>query len=285
MWLSIALTLAVGGALLGGLYSVSGPLMQSRPLYRVMPDGVTLTPTPPWVRADVRREALHQAGLDDGFSTLEPRIAERLGQVFALHPWVEAVEAVRLEYPGRVEIDLRYRQPVLMVEVPGGLYPVDGRGILLPSADFKADDAARYPRLTGVTGTPGPVGAVWSDPVLLGGAALAARLRPVWDDLQLFRLVPAARDAVEAPDSPGQFELETVAGRTRIRWGYPPNRPHPDEADAEEKLARLKRELVRRGGWDRGTDAMLDLRPKGPAQTAQGDGEPPPASARKSPTE
>lgn len=276
--MSIATVLAVAGALGGALWSVSGPLLRSQPQYRVSAEQVVATPAPEWVKADVRREALHQSGLDEGFSILEPRIAERIAQTFALHPWVAGVDAVRLQFPSRVDVLLRYRQPVVMVEVPGGLYPVDAQGVLLPSVDFTSERAGRYPRLTGVVSTPGPVGTVWKDPVLLGGASLAAELAPTWESLRLFRLAPMRRDPLEAPDSPGEFELETVAGRTRIRWGHPPSKPDPREAETADKLSRLKHELSRRGDWDHGSETTLDLRPRAVAQAPLGHSPDEPAS-------
>lgn len=279
--MSIATVLAVAGALGGALWSVSGPLLRSQPQYRVSAEQVVATPQPEWVKADVRREALHQSGLDEGFSILEPRIAERIAQTFALHPWVAGVDAVRLQFPSRVDVLVRYRQPVVMVEVPGGLYPVDAQGVLLPSADFTSERAGRYPRLTGVVSTPGPVGTVWKDPVLLGGASLAAELAPTWESLRLFRLAPMRRDPLEAPDSPGEFELETVAGRTRIRWGHPPSKPDPREAETADKLSRLKHELSRRGDWDHGSETTLDLRPRAVAQAPMGHSPDEPANAEQ----
>ena len=98
---------------------------------------------------------MRDASLDAPLSILDEQLAERLAKAFSFHPWVAEVREVRKSIPARVTIDLVYRRPVCMVELPdrSGLYAVDAQAFLLPSRDFldEPQKAAQYPRLAGIT--------------------------------------------------------------------------------------------------------------------------------------
>ena len=207
------------------------PLVRARPEYQASLAEVWIPKPPPWIRRDVVKEVQQLTGLPETFSLLEGDPATRLAEAFAQHPWVEQVDQVRIVRPHRVEIRLRYRRPVAMVEVPGGLLPVDALGTLLPSEDFDPTDAAAYPLLRGVpTGPVNPVGKPWEDPLVQGGAKIAAVLGPHWTSLNL--------EAIEgvlwsAPDGP--VAGSDRGGRASRRAGAEeasasPSRPgHPTE--------------------------------------------------------
>jgi hypothetical protein len=152
-----------------------------------------------------------------------------------------------------LKVELVYRRPVCMVEVPGGLLPVDSEGILLPPGDFSPSEAAGYLRLTGVDRGPTVApGSRWPDAKVLGGAEIAAVVGPAWGAMRLQRIVPLAADpaaaAVVGGDSGRRsaepfFALLTRGG-TRILWGYAPGANAMGELPAAEKLARLQRYLA-----------------------------------------
>ena len=119
--------------------------------YVLSADMIELTSVPPWIRTDIKRQAFDQGSLE-GLSLAQPKLAVQVADAFALHPWVSQVKRVNPNYR-RVVVDLEYREPVAMVWVTHmvegqpqfGLYPVDGGGIFLPSADFYATSDSQDP--------------------------------------------------------------------------------------------------------------------------------------------
>lgn len=253
-------------AVVGGsftLWKMVEEHVHADPLYQLSPGQITVTPQPDWIRSDVKKEAIRDAGLDASASILDAKLAERISQAFALHPWVAKVARVQKFSPARVEVDLVYRKPVLMVEVPGGLYPVDAEGVLLPSIDFSPIEARRYPRLSGVEPvTSSPVGTRWRDARVDGAAEIAALLLDDWNDWSLQRIAPAAGATSQGDPS---FDLYTKSG-SRIAWGRAPSYAQSSssgsEVSATEKLARLRKYFAQNSSLE-GTQGPqdLDLRP------------------------
>ncbi len=232
------------------------------PEYRLDPQEVEITPVPDWIHSDLRADVFRDPTLDGPLSIMDDDLAERIARAFARHPWVAKVVRVQPLHPASVQVELEYRRPVCMVEVPGGLFPVDVEGFLLPGRDFSPGEAARYPRLIGVERTPiGPPGNRWPNAKVIGGAEIAAALGPAWEAMRLQRIVPLAADpaavaatgGVVGGDSSRQngprrsvepfFALVTRGG-TRILWGYAPGAGAIGELTVEEKVARLKRYLA-----------------------------------------
>jgi hypothetical protein len=168
-----------------------------------------------------------------------------------------------------VTVELRYRRPAAMVEVPGGLFPVDEEGVLLPSTDFTAVEARKYPRLVGIDSQPlGPVGTPWQDRSVVEAARIAVALREVWDELRLhsLRRVPVAGSELTAPQY--EYELITQNGTT-IPWGRAPGGEQSTEAPLAEKIARLKQYAIDYGGLDESARRNdLDLRVRAGTRTA-----------------
>jgi len=241
-------------------WQVVGPRVLVSDAYTVTPDRVQITPPPAWVHSDVRAEALRNAAMDGSYSILDDDLAPRLHAALALHPWVAAVGQVRKYYPARVVVELTYRRPVCMVAVTGGLLPVDGEGVLLPSGDFTPVEARRYPRLVGVETAPvGPAGTCWGDPRVVGAAQIAAALGPDWQSLGLDRIV--ASPLVEM-QSGGEhtYDLFTRGG-TRVVWGRSPKTDMPGEPPAADKVARLKKYYREHGTLEGATGPQqLDVR-------------------------
>jgi hypothetical protein len=252
-----------------------GGTVQQSPHYQLSLESIVVTPTPDWIKADIRVEALRNAGIDLPTSVLDDRITERFAQAFAYHPWVAGVRQVRKTAEPTVEIDLEYRRPVCMVELPEetGLYAVDSEAVLLPSRDFLDDPTrtAGYPRLGGVTSAAvGRAGTRWNDLRVIGGAKIAAALESSWKSLKLSRILPS-EGTTAAGGAP--FEIVTK-GKTKIIWGSPPGSEGSGEMTAAQKIEALQRYVVEHGKLDVEGSRQLDLRGADVAIVAAKDAKP-----------
>jgi len=243
--------------------------IQAADEYRIGPEHIKLIPSlPSWIHRDLCKEVFHDAALDGSLNILDKNLCERITQAFAQHPWVGKVERVSKRLPATVEVELIYRRPVCMVEVSGGLLPVDEEGVLLPSSDFTPTEAVRYPRLTGVGQAP-PVspGRRWHDARVIGGAELAAQLFDDWQRLQLRRIVPLSHPPPagenlgrEASGEP--FFVLITRGGSKILWGYAPGANMLGELPPGEKKARLLHYLAEHNSLEGrdGKPQELDVR-------------------------
>jgi hypothetical protein len=225
--------------------------------YVVRAEQVQLTALPPWIHSDVKAEVLRDASLDRPLSLLDDDLAQRIYEAFPLHPWIARVERVTKHYPARIVVDVVYRRPVCVVEVPGGVYPVDENSVLLPSGDFSPVDASRFPLLRGIDTRPGPVGNAWGDERVLEGARLAAALGDVWMELQLGSFSPIAANEDE-PDAPNRYELATRSG-ARILWGKAPDATATAQLVVQAKIARLRQALAEAPATPRRTIVLEGL--------------------------
>lgn len=232
-WGAIAVAAAaVAGGLL--LWSRVSDDVRSDRGYVLEPAGIELTGVAPWVRTDLKGEALRNASLDGRLPLDDPELPRRLARAFDMHPWVRRVVRVDLEHPARAVVEVACREPVAMVSVTGGLLAIDAEGVVLPSADFTAEDAARYPRIVGVATSPqGPEGSPWGDQVVEEAAALAVAIGPEWNDLGLTE----CRATVE--EGRRIWVVVNEAGGT-IRFGSAPGREAAGEPSAAAKVARLQ---------------------------------------------
>lgn len=226
--------------------------------YLVCAEQVQLTPLPPkYIRSDVKAEVLKVAQLDLPLSILDDDLAQRIYERFPLHPWIARVKGVSKHYPARITVEVDYRKPVCVVEVPGGVYPVDEDSVLLPSGDFSPTDASGYPLLRGIDTRPGPVGTTWGDQRVLEGSRLAATLGEVWLELQLGSLSPVASNEDE-PDEPNRYELLTRSG-ARILWGRAPEPSATARLVVQAKIARLRQALAETAATSRRTITLEGL--------------------------
>ncbi|MBN2474688.1 MAG: hypothetical protein JXB62_08770 [Pirellulales bacterium] len=213
--------------------------------YLVTPRSVILS-QPDWIHTDIRAEVFRSASLDGPLSIMDDDLAQRISDAFSLHPWVAKVQRVQKHHPARVEVELVFRRPVCMVAVPGGLFPIDVHGVLLPVGDFSSVEASRYPRLTDIDTLPlGTVGESWGDPRVVGGAEIAAALEDVWHELRLSHLVPSARSPAAVAEE-HTYTLVTRGG-THIHWGWSPGSDVPGELSAADKIARLRKYVAEHG--------------------------------------
>lgn len=201
----------------------------------LVPETVVLEGVAPWIRGDLKMEALRDASLADGLPLDDPELVRRLARAFDMHPWVREVLGVEVRHPAAAVIRVRCREPVAMVAVPGGLLAVDPDGVVLPSEDFSAESAATYPKVSGIaTGPRGAVGFPWGDPLVEQAAALAAALGPDWSRLGLVECRPVAGR------QPTVWELVSDKGRT-IVFGSAPGQEQAGEPTAAAKIGRLRR--------------------------------------------
>jgi len=200
----------------------------------LMPDAVELRGVAPWVRCDLKAEALRNASLDGGLPLDDPELSRRLARAFEMHPWVKLVVNVSPRHPAAATVEVLCREPVAMVGVKGGLLAVDAEGVVLPSADFTAESASLYPRISGVDSSPqGPEGSAWGDPVVEEGAALALAVGPEWKQLGLTECRPVGKPGLR------RWELVGPPPRT-ILFGSAPGREASGEPLAAAKIARLR---------------------------------------------
>jgi hypothetical protein len=198
------------------------------------PEMVELRGVAPWVKSDIKAEALRTASLDRGVPLGDPELCNRLARAFDTHPWVKRVLSAKPRHPAAAVVEILCREPVAMVSVKGGLLAVDAEGVVLPSGDFTAEAAAEYPRITGVDSSPqGPEGSVWGDMAVEEGAAVAVVIGPEWRSLGLVE----CRSKLQGENR--LWELVGPEGQT-ILFGSAPGRERDGEPLAAGKIARLK---------------------------------------------
>jgi hypothetical protein len=228
---AVVLAAAVAGWVIWSRVSESARV---HPDVVLMPDAVELRGVAPWVRCDLKAEALRNASLDGGLPLDDPELSRRLARAFEMHPWVKLVVNVSLRHPAAAAVEVLCREPVAMVGVKGGLLAVDAEGVVLPSGDFTAESASLYPRVSGVESSPqGPEGSAWGDPVVEEGAALALAVGPEWKQLGLTECRPVGKPGFR------RWELVGPPPRT-ILFGSAPGREIPGEPLAAAKIARLR---------------------------------------------
>ncbi len=244
MWLTVGATLGSFALLFWTLWWGVHQQMRLAPRFRITPQSVLLEPPPPaWVPQNLTEEVLAQLQGEQPLSLLDEDLGRKFYELFSIHPWIARVERVVCEAGPRVRVQVRYRKPVLMVEVPGGLLPVDEQGVLLPSEDFTPEQALRYPRLAAVGTQPsGPPGAPWGDARVHQAAQLASVLLDVWRPWGLDRLVVRASDATNSEKAQAIiFEIYTRHG-SRIVWGT------VDSADSLVRRRAVLEQLLRQLG-------------------------------------
>jgi hypothetical protein len=212
-----------------------------------------------------------------GASALETDLTPRIAHAFEMHPWVAAVTRVSKRAPANIIVDLEYRQPIAWVEVPAGMYagqtvqgalPIDGESVLLPNADFQADDLMRliHINIEGLS-ISGPTGTPWGDPRVAGAAAIAAALGEHWRELGLYQIKAFADFSLANTPARTRYELYAVDGR-RLIWGSAPGQEPPGEPAAAAKVRLLREYVQRRGPLDNGKGLGLDLRNPDSIRTA-----------------
>ena len=265
-----AIALASVGYVGGQAWRFSRQGMREDPRFLVTAASIQTPTPPPWIRTDIRLEALRDAGLHGQLSILDPpeQLQQKLADAFAFHPWVDTVGAITKRPPNRVTIDLTYRRPAVAVEMArdlagsaGRLWPVDTRSVRLPGGDLSEAELRHLPRVLGVTSTT-LTGEVWRDARVQGAVALAGAFGDQWPSLQLVDIVPRKSPEIFGDLRYAVFDLVTRGG-TRIVWGAAPNASPPGEATFATKLSRLNDYISKNGPLSSAsieTPEVLDVR-------------------------
>jgi hypothetical protein len=238
------------------------PDLHGRPEYQLAFSQIRLEPLPSdGVPTNLASRVQLREQLSETVSLLDPMLPKTLAEAFARHPWIERVIEVRNQYPALVTVRVEYRRPVAMVLVKDGQYPVDGNGVLLPTADFASQDVERLIPVRGVVTTPyAAEGRPWTDPAVLAAADLARYLGPRWQELNLTAIRVAQPASADAKPEEIPLELET-AGGSRILWGRTPHTQHPGELTGVQKLGRIEKYLAEFGAFERPTGPYeIDIR-------------------------
>jgi len=228
---AVVLAALAAGAL---LWARIGDVVLWRDDAILRPEMVELLGVAPWVKSDIKTEALRTASLDGGVPIGDPELPNRLARAFDTHPWVKQVVSVKPRHPAAAVVEVLCREPVAMVSVKGGLLAVDAEGVVLPSGDFTPEAAAEYPRVTGIESSPqGPEGSAWGDTAVEEAAAMAVVIGPEWKSLGLVDCRPKAVSGARA------WELVGPDGQV-ILFGSAPGHEREGEPSAATKVARLK---------------------------------------------
>ena len=260
--------LALFLVLLGVAWREYGGVVVQNPKYRISLENLEVTEQPRWISSDVKAEAYANGSLE-GLSLLDQQTIRLVEQSFAMHPWVEEVQRASKAPDGSVKVLLRYRQPVLMIGVRGGYYPIDASGVVLPTAGFTQASTSNYlqfyaeglykveQRLAGTK---------YGDDRVVAAAGIAHALGSLWRDAGLVRL-----DVYRLGDTPLLasrllYEFSTRDGR-RVIWGSAPGHERSGEPVAAEKVAALARFIKRNGPLTGGRQSPpIDLT-KGPEES------------------
>lgn len=232
------------------------PSLQKRTEYQLSFSQIQISPLPARpVPENLLEQVGKQTDVPHEFSVLDDHLTAELADAFSQHPWVANVVRVRKSFPASVVVELEYRQPVAMVQIPGGRVPIDIDGIILPSTDFSTSDLQRYPLIRNVSSKPASrPGSAWQDPSLIAAARLAKLLGSKWSSLKLEAIVVPA--TATAKTNVNDVPLELIGeGGSKIIWGRTPDTDHPGELEPAQKIRRLEKYLADFGNYGQ---------PKGP---------------------
>lgn len=228
------------------------PNLAARPEYRLATKQIRIVPMPERPVPENLLEQVRELGkLPRELSMLDETLSAKVADAFARHPWIARVVSVRKSYPANVIVELEYRQPVGMVQVKGGRFPIDVAGVVLPPGDFTAADLKRFPTIQGPT-PPASLhpGVAWKDPSLQAAARLAQLLAPTWSKLRLESIIVPSR--LDSKNDATKITLKLQAGGgSQIIWGRAPGTEHPGELTTTQKIGRLEKYLTEFGGFDR----------------------------------
>ena len=226
------------------------PDLSTRDEYKLRTRDIKVPDLPRWVPITFVDQVIETADIPDEVSVLKPDLAAQIAAAFEQHPWVTRPVSVRVSVPARVEVSFEYREPVAMVSISDGHYPVDAKGILLPPGDFPPSDIDLYPKITGMTTPPlARVGSAWGDERVTAAARLAVVLFPYWSEWKLRSVEVPPRATAEVVYEELRFVVNTDGG-SRIIWGRAPGNDHPLEVTDDQKIGRLKSFLSKAKSFD-----------------------------------
>ncbi|MBQ9799220.1 MAG: hypothetical protein IJO40_04685 [Thermoguttaceae bacterium] len=207
---------------------------------------------PVWISDRFVAEALELRAPEartDELNSLDPNLVDNLLVAFESHPWVEKVESIEVRFPARVDVKLKYKEPVATIDPTpsvafdlsdsttpffndgeqnaqnekkderfGEKYVVDANGYRLPDEYFRNNPSAYrdFPTVLGIRSTPVSDFGQCGDPLVVEAAAFASFLteRDVFKKLGINRIIVAK----EKGETKGVYCLKTVGG-VAVFWG------------------------------------------------------------------
>ncbi len=225
-------------------------------IYTVKESDFCVWNPPVWVSDRFVAEALELRAPEartEELNSLDPNLVDNLLIAFESHPWVEKVESIEVRFPARVDVKLKYKEPVATIdptpsvafdlsdsttpvfnddgqtgqdgqnESPGDArfgekYVVDANGYRLPDEYFRKNPSAYrdFPIILGIRSTPVSGFGQCGDPLVVEAAAFARFLteRKVFEKLGVNRIVVAKKKG----EPKGVYCLKTVGG-VAVFWG------------------------------------------------------------------
>ncbi|MEM6472235.1 MAG: hypothetical protein AAF802_21925 [Planctomycetota bacterium] len=224
----------------------------------IVAEQIDIDEPPPYVRGDLVQE-VHETARLDLLSPLDRSATAKLASAFENHPWVREVITARKLPGGRFQVNLDYRELVTAFHVTGreswkrgiaeylqslgyppslvnGYLPLDGEGVLLPTANLTPEDLAELIHIEVPELYPtGDEGTLFGDRRVESAALLARLLSAVRDQVRVSKITVSGSPRVNRIP---QLNLELADG-TQITWGSPPGMEQPAERDARDKLVDL----------------------------------------------
>lgn len=226
-------------------------------IYRVKESDLRVWKPPIWVSDRFVAEALELRAPEartEELNSLDPNLVDNLLIAFESHPWVEKVESIEIRFPARVDVRLKYKEPVAVIDPTpsvaidlsdsttpifnddwqdeqngrngqngqgarfGEKYVVDANGYRLPDDYFRSNPSAYrdFPIVLGIRSTPVSEFGQCGDPLVVEAAAFAKFLaeRDVFEKLGINRVIVAKKKG----ETKGVYCLKTVGGAA-VFWG------------------------------------------------------------------
>ncbi len=233
---------------------------------------------PVWVSDRFVAEALELRAPEarsETLSSLDPNLIDNLLVAFESHPWVERVESIEARFPARVDVKIRFKEPVAVVDPTPAVavdwsdsaapvfhggesergaeiaessgpvfekYVVDAKGYRLPDEYFRANPSAyrRFPIILGIRSTPVSSAGQCGDPLVVEAAAFARFLTDAdaTEKVNVNRIIVARKRG----EARAVYCLKTAENAT-IYWGTFAAEDGEKASESETNRRKLRRLL------------------------------------------
>lgn len=264
--------------------------VRSDPRFRIVDRQLSLGDLPSWAPEEMRQdlEKIRVGGTDeDPLLMFSPKVLDRIRyQILVGCSWVRDVQGIRLRPPapqgasrgavsantpgsgeipaipdgdpagGSIEVQIKLRIPVAVVEAGGTYTLVDREGVRM-GPDF---EASRLPGL----GVPAIVGGDPRRPRRVPQPGFCWEDRDVREGLEVAKVLFDAKIAEQFPDAPveriditnvgeraqpGECEIYLTAGKLRLGWGRSPISAGAKTLVVPKILSNLRLALSKRQQW------------------------------------
>lgn len=256
---AVGLMLAVAFGAVSYAVNSAVSWLHRRPEYLLDFQRIELVPDPPRSlrggRSVILRKVRERAKFDEPIRLLSADYG-KIKSAFALYsPWIAEVGRIDARHPGRLIVEVAYREPVGRIEIDSGRdLVVAGDCAVLPSEDLYPGDLARLPLLVGLKAVRETTAGLFLGANERG--EIEARVASTVALARLFRRDPGrAEQFLQIDASKGEGNIAVLTrGGVRVFWGHGPGEEVDDEPAAARKLDLL----------DRWATSMKALDPPGP---------------------